>query len=116
MWLLKATFFYLLLFFFLLKYITAQIIARASGKIREAAKPTFKLSLKAAEICPARNGPAKQPKSPAKARNPNIITPPFGILSLAILKEPGHIIPEPMPQRAQPKRERAGIGEKIVMR
>ena len=94
----------------------AQITAKVRGKIMETAKPTFKSSPNREEICPAKEGPAKQPKSPAKARKPNIKTPPLGIFSLAILKEPGHIMPAPMPQRAHPTKESAGKGEKIAMR
>ena len=98
--------FNLLLLF--LKNITPQIMAKMSGNIIENAKPTFKLSPKAADICPARDGPTRQPKSPDRASKPNIKTPPLGIFSLPMLKEPGHIIPAPIPHKAQPKRDNAG--------
>ena len=100
---------------FPLKNITKEIIANKRGKIRETAKPALKSSPKRAEVWPAKDGPIKHPKSPERASKPNIKTPPLGILVLAKLKEPGHIIPAPIPQRAQPRRERVGYGDTIVM-
>ena len=99
-----------------LKNILPQMIAKRVGKIMETANPTRKSSLNTADTCPARDGPIRQPKSPAKASIPNIKTPPWGSFFAAILNEPGHIMPAPIPQRAQPNRERAGKGETTVMR
>ena len=66
-----------LFFTYIIKEITAKII----GKIRVKAKPILKLSPKRAAVCPVREGPTIQPKSPAKASIPNIITPPLGIFA-----------------------------------
>lgn len=72
--------------------------------------PVFRLPPAWEDTRPARVGPLEHPRSPASARRANIVVPPRGIETDAVLKSPGHIIPTENPQSAQPKRFNTGNG------
>ena len=88
----------------------------SDGNTVEKINDIFRLSPKASAIQPAVVGPSVQPASPARARRANILTPPFGILSVAMHSVPGHIMPTEKPQTAHPTSERMGYGESAVIR
>ena len=68
------------------------------------------------EMTPTIPGPKEQPISPARASSANMPVPPAGQYSAAREKEPGHMIPTDRPHRAQPARERSGIGDRVASR
>ena len=66
------------------EYVSKRIM-RVMGNIRLKRKPALRLPSKALETIPVRYGPLKQPRSPARARRPNMGTPPLGKRFVAIL-------------------------------
>ena len=72
------------------------------GKIVAKSKPNFKFPPTASAILPTIVGQIDAPKSPASAKNANIIVPPLGHFCEEMLIVPGHIIPTAKPHTAQP--------------
>ena len=85
------------------------------GKITAAKTPFLIFSSKRLVAKPTTVGPKEQPKSPARASIANIAVPPFGKLSEASEKEPGHITPTEKPHNAQPIKDNAGFLRKVAI-
>ena len=81
-----------------------------SGNTTPARIPIFRLSFNAPDTMPTTVGPPEQPTSPASARSANIAVPPRAMEAVALLKEPGHIIPTDRPHKAQPANPTTGLG------
>ena len=91
-------------------------IIMSIGKMIAASKPAFKLSLNAPATKPTNVGPDEQPKSPARAKNANIVVAPLGHFSAAMLNTPGHKTPTEKPQMPQPISDNIGHGENTMTR
>lgn len=68
------------------------------------------------DMSPISDGPAAQPRSPARAKSANIGVPPSGSISEPRVYDPGHRIATATPEIAQPRSESAGRGENAVRR
>ena len=85
------------------------------GKSAEKRNAILKSFPNNADIHPAHDGPIRHPRSPAKARNANILTLAYGSFFAARLYVPGHIIPEANPQTEHPISDNTGHGEKAMI-
>ena len=107
-WIYYSMFDTLLTFFFRISNPNTRII----GNIVATSNPVFRLPPNISEMLPTIAGLTIAPASPANARNANIAVPPLGQFLEDMLIEPGHIIPTPKPQSAQPASPRIGIAER----
>lgn len=82
------------------------------GNTVATSNPVLRLPFAISERLPTMAGLTIAPKSPAKAKKANIAVPPLGQCLEDMLIEPGHIIPTPKPQSAQPASPRIGIAER----
>ena len=74
----------------------------SAGTASPNAIPVRILPPKASESAPTAEGPAVQPRSPARASSANIAVPPFGMRSDANENVPGHMMPTNSPTAPQP--------------
>lgn len=82
-----------------------------TGKTVAASNPVFKLPPVISARLPTTVGLTIAPVSPANARKANIAVPPLGHFCEEMLIEPGHIIPTPKPQSAQPASPKMGSAD-----